>query len=51
MFFNLWDNVEEKYLVGMIYKGEVVNVMSYGVFVKFEEGIEGFVYISEMFWI
>jgi small subunit ribosomal protein S1 len=31
-------------------KGEVVNVMSYGAFVKLEDGIEGLVHISEMSW-
>src|SRR5262249_47932509 len=30
--------------------GEVVNVMSYGAFVKLEPGIEGLVHISEMSW-
>ena len=45
-----WDNVEEKYPVGTKVRGEVVNVMSYGAFVKLEEGIEGLVHISEMSW-
>jgi len=45
-----WDNVEEKYSVGSTVKGKVVNVMSYGAFVKLEEGIEGLVHISEMSW-
>jgi small subunit ribosomal protein S1 len=45
-----WQNVEEKYPVGSRVKGEVVNVMSYGAFVKLEEGIEGLVHISEMSW-
>jgi small subunit ribosomal protein S1 len=45
-----WDNVEEKYQVGSTVKGKVVNVMSYGAFVKLEEGIEGLVHISEMSW-
>ena len=45
-----WENVEEKYSVGSRIKGEVVNVMSYGAFVKLEEGIEGLVHISEMSW-
>jgi small subunit ribosomal protein S1 len=45
-----WDNVEEKYEVGSRQKGKVVNVMSYGAFVKLEEGIEGLVHISEMSW-
>lgn len=45
-----WENVEEKYPVGSKVNGEVVNVMSYGAFVKLEDGIEGLVHISEMSW-
>ncbi|HJT31953.1 MAG TPA: 30S ribosomal protein S1, partial [Pirellulales bacterium] len=45
-----WDDVESKYPVGTRVKGTVVNVMSYGAFVKLEEGIEGLVHISEMSW-
>lgn len=45
-----WENVEEKYPVGSRVRGTVVNVMSYGAFVKLEEGIEGLVHISEMSW-
>jgi small subunit ribosomal protein S1 len=45
-----WDNVEEKFPVGSRQRGKVVNVMSYGAFVKLEEGIEGLVHISEMSW-
>jgi small subunit ribosomal protein S1 len=45
-----WENVEKKYPVGTRVIGEVVNVMSYGAFVKLEEGIEGLVHISEMSW-
>ena len=45
-----WENVEEKYPVGKQIRGTVVNVMSYGAFVKLEEGIEGLVHISEMSW-
>ena len=45
-----WDQVEEKYPVGSTVRGTVVNVMSYGAFVKLEEGIEGLVHISEMSW-
>jgi small subunit ribosomal protein S1 len=30
--------------------GEVVNIMSYGAFVKLEDGVEGLVHISEMSW-
>jgi small subunit ribosomal protein S1 len=45
-----WQDVEKKYPVGSRILGEVVNVMSYGAFVKLEEGIEGLVHISEMSW-
>ncbi len=47
---NPWTNVAEKYPVGSVHKGSVVNVMSYGAFVKLEPGIEGLVHISEMSW-
>jgi small subunit ribosomal protein S1 len=45
-----WANVADKYPVGSRHRGEVVNVMSYGAFVKLEPGIEGLVHISEMSW-
>jgi small subunit ribosomal protein S1 len=45
-----WENVITKYAVGSKVKGTVVNVMSYGAFVKLEDGIEGLVHISEMSW-
>jgi len=45
-----WEEVERKYPVGSRHQGEVVNVMSYGAFVKLEPGIEGLVHISEMSW-
>ncbi len=35
---NPWDNVADKYPVGSVHMGEVVNVMSYGAFVKLEAG-------------
>jgi len=45
-----WEQVEGKYPVGKVVRGTVVNVMTYGAFVKLEEGIEGLVHISEMSW-
>jgi small subunit ribosomal protein S1 len=47
---NPWENIADKYPVGAVVRGEVVNVMSYGAFVKLEPGIEGLVHISEMSW-
>jgi len=45
-----WQDVQAKYPVGSRHTGEVVNIMSYGAFVKLEPGIEGLVHISEMSW-
>jgi small subunit ribosomal protein S1 len=45
-----WQDVEKKYPIASRHSGEVVNVMSYGCFVKLEPGIEGLVHISEMSW-
>jgi small subunit ribosomal protein S1 len=45
-----WEHVEEKYPVGTRVKGQVTNIMTYGAFVKLEEGVEGLVHISEMSW-
>ncbi|MCA9141829.1 MAG: 30S ribosomal protein S1, partial [Planctomycetales bacterium] len=47
---NPWETVDQRYNVNQKYTGTVVNVMSYGAFVKLEPGIEGLVHISEMSW-
>ncbi len=45
-----WEGIEARYPIGSRHVGEVVNIMSYGAFVKLEDGIEGLVHISEMSW-
>jgi len=45
-----WEGIEQRYPVGTKLSGEVVNIMSYGAFVKLEDGVEGLVHISEMSW-
>jgi small subunit ribosomal protein S1 len=45
-----WEGIEQRYPVNSKHTGEVVNIMSYGAFVRLEEGIEGLVHISEMSW-
>jgi len=45
-----WSKIEEKYPVGTRTKGDVVNLTSYGAFIKLEAGVEGLVHISEMSW-
>ena len=45
-----WEGIDARYPVGSKHVGEVVNIMSYGAFVKLEDGVEGLVHISEMSW-
>jgi small subunit ribosomal protein S1 len=45
-----WKGIAERYPVGSRHTGKVVNIMSYGAFVRLEEGIEGLVHVSEMSW-
>jgi len=47
---NPWQTAPQKYPIGAKVKGEVVNIMPYGAFVKLEPGVEGLVHISEMSW-
>ena len=47
---NPWEQIIEKYPVGSIVEGKVVNLTDYGVFVELEPGVEGLVHISEMYW-
>lgn len=48
---DLWDKIEEKFLEGSCYIGEVKNLIFYGVFVELENGIGGMIYILDLFWI
>lgn len=45
-----WEEIEGRYPVNSRVRGEVVNIVSYGAFVRLEDGIEGLVHISEMSW-
>jgi len=45
-----WEDIETKFPINGRVTGEVVNLMSYGAFVKLEDGVEGLVHISEMSW-
>lgn len=43
-----WKNVNEKYKVNDIVSGTIVNLINSGAFVEIEDGIEGFLHISEI---
>jgi small subunit ribosomal protein S1 len=47
---NPWEKITDKYPVGSVVQGKVVNLTDYGVFVELETGVEGLVHISEMYW-
>jgi small subunit ribosomal protein S1 len=50
LYQNPWEGIAERYPVGTIIVGRVVNIKDYGVFVEIEPGLEGLVHVSEMFW-
>ena len=43
-----WDNILEKYQIGSVVTGKVARVVSFGVFVSLEPGVDGLVHISEV---
>ncbi len=43
-----WATVLDRYQVGQIVTGVVTNVVSFGAFVRVEEGLEGLIHISEL---
>ncbi|NOZ03922.1 MAG: 30S ribosomal protein S1 [FCB group bacterium] len=45
-----WDKIEEKYMVGSVYKGKVINLTQFGAFVELEEGIDGLIHVSDLSW-
>jgi small subunit ribosomal protein S1 len=45
---NPWLEVESRYAVGQLLDGTVTNVVSFGAFVRVEEGVEGLIHISEL---
>jgi len=47
---NPWTQLEEKYPVGAVIRGEVRNITDFGIFIGIEEGIDGLVHISDLSW-
>jgi small subunit ribosomal protein S1 len=47
---NPWTLIEEKYPVGSRVHGKVKTITDFGIFIGFEEGVDGLVHVSEMSW-
>jgi small subunit ribosomal protein S1 len=47
---NPWNDIEQRYPVGSVVKGEVRNLADYGAFVQIEEGIDGLLHVSDLSW-
>ena len=43
-----WSVIDEKYAVGQVIEGKVVQIKEYGAFVELEPGLDGLVHISEV---
>ncbi len=43
-----WKGIEEKFNIGDVVQGDIVNIVEYGLFVEIEKGIEGLVHKSEI---
>lgn len=48
LFPNPWETVHNRYAVNDIVPATITSVVSYGVFARLEEGLEGLVHVSEM---
>ena len=47
---NPWENVESRFPIGSMIKGEVRNLTPYGAFIELEDGIDGMVHVSDLSW-
>ena len=43
-----WLQVPEKYKIGAVVSGEIMNLTSFGAFAKLEDAVEGLIHISEL---
>ena len=47
---NPWADIESRFPIGTVIKGQVRNLTPYGAFVGLEEGIAGMLHVSDMSW-
>ena len=47
---NPWADIESRFPIGTVIKGQVRNLTPYGAFAGLEEGIDGMIHVSDMSW-
>jgi small subunit ribosomal protein S1 len=47
---NPWDDIDNRYPVGMRLKRQIKNITNFGVFLEVEEGIDGLLHLDDMSW-
>ncbi len=45
---NPWETISERYQPGQVVEAVVKNIVSYGAFVRLEEGVDGLIHVSEL---
>ena len=45
---NPWETIAERYQPGQVVEAVVKNIVSYGAFVRLEEGVDGLIHVSEL---
>ena len=45
-----WDSIEDKFTIGTVQKGKVMNLTQFGAFVELDEGIDGLIHVSDLSW-
>ena len=45
-----WDEIEDRFMVGTVQKGKIINLTQFGAFVELAEGIDGLIHVSDLSW-
>ena len=45
-----WDEIEDRFMIGTVQKGKVINLTQFGAFVELAEGIDGLIHVSDLSW-
>ena len=48
---NPWEHILEKYSVGSVVQGKIVNIVNFGAFAELADGIRGLIPASELSWM